>query len=498
MRNKLLTPTVASVALTGLLGAALLAPPATAAPPEIPGRDLAKKVTGERVWDHLEAFQEIADENGGNRAMGTPGYEASGAYVESVLQKAGYETERQYFEVEQFSVLDLTVEVPGVELEPRPMSYSTSTPDDGVTGMLVEPSVVTGCAAGDWGGIDATGMIALVSRGGCTFAAKSLNAAAAGAEAVIIYNNAAGALNGTLGGPDANFAPTVGVTQAEGDLILQAWEANPDLEVLFDLQTSLETKETFNVLAETRTGRDDNVVMLGAHLDSVDEGAGINDNGSGSAAILETAVQLSKGGPLNNKVRFAWWGAEELGLLGSWHYIEDLYVNSPEELEDISAYLNFDMIGSPNYTIGVYDANESTFEAPVTVPDGSVAVESIFTDYFDGIDQPWVDSPFSGRSDYQAFIEVGIPASGLFTGADGVKTEEEVDMFGGTAGILLDPNYHTPADDIDNVSMEALDIMSRAIGHAAQQLAWSTEDVNGEVGGGPGNAPEPPGKGLRR
>lgn len=337
-----------------------------------------------------------------------------------------------------------------------------------------------------------------MSRGGCAFAIKSVNAAAAGAAAVIIYNNAPGTLNGTLGAPGDEYAPTVGVTQAEGAAVLAAWAADPDLQVTFDLQTALETKQTFNVLAETRTGSDDNVVMVGAHLDSVEDGPGINDNGSGSAAILETAVQLAKGGPLNNKVRFAWWGAEELGLLGSWHYIEDLAANDPEALDDIAAYLNFDMVGSPNYTIGVYDANESTFDAPVTVPDGSAAVESIFTDYFDGIEQPWVDSPFSGRSDYQAFIEVGIPASGLFTGADGVKTDAEVEMFGGTAGILLDPNYHTPADDLSNVSMEALDIMSRAVGHATQQLAWSTELVNGEVGGGPGNAPHPPGHGKTR
>src|SRR5699024_9048885 len=115
-----------------------------------------------------------------------------------------------------------------------------------------------------------------------------------------------------------------------------------------------------------------------------------------------------------------------------------LQANDPAALEDIGAYLNFDMIGSPNYIVGVYDADESTYEAPVEVPAGSAAIEAVFTDYFDASGQPWVDSEFSGRSDYSAFINAGVPSSGLFSGADGTKTEDEVAMFGGTAGITYD------------------------------------------------------------
>lgn len=454
------------------------------------------QVTGEATYRHLEAFQRIADANDNTRATGTPGYEASGRYVEQQLRKAGYRTERQYFDVETFTVDEVAVSVPGVELEPVPFSYSSST-DGTVEAELVAPATPIGCTEADWGGVDPTGKIAVVSRGTCPFADKAVTAGELGASALIVYNNTTGTLNGTLSEPIETSAPAVGVTQEEGQALLAAM-ANGPVTGSFLLEATIAMQETFNVLAETRGGDPDNVVMLGAHLDSAPEGPGINDNGSGSAAILETAIQLAKGnrgkghahgkshkrqdrGPatINNKVRFAWWGAEELGLHGSNHYVADLQENDADALEDIAVYLNFDMVGSPNYVIGVYDADQSTYEAGVDVPEGSIQAEKVFTDYFDGIEQPWVDMEYSGRSDYAAFIDAGIASTGLFTGGDGTKTEEEVALFGGTAGITYDPNYHTAGDDISNVSMEALDINARAIGAVTRQLAYSTELING-------------------
>lgn len=491
MRRPLAGPTVASAALAGLLLAGALAPTAAAAPPEMPGKDLSKHVTGERVFRHLEAFQRIADAHG-SRATGTAGYEAAAAYVESVLRKSGYTPQRQYFTFEQTVVdaLSLTaagIEVPGPVL---PGQFAPQTPQGGVTGTLVQPSdeLGHGCTTDDWSGVDATDGVALVSRGTCSFGEKVLAAAAAGAGAVIIHNDVSGPLYPTLGGELPGAVPTVGISLEAAQAIRAALADGGEPVATYDYQAHVQELESFNILASTRTGDPDNVVMLGAHLDSVEGSAGINDNGSGVAAILETAVQLARSGPLDNQVRFAWWGAEELGLAGSAHYVQALAADDPDELDRIVTYLNFDMVASPNYTIGVYDADESTFEAPVPVPDGSVETEAVFTDYFDSIDQPWVDSPFSGRSDYLAFIAYGIPASGLFTGADAIKTEEEAEIFGGTAGLPLDPNYHSPADDLTNVDRTALDIMSRAIGHAAQRLAWSTEAINGVAPGGPGRS----------
>ncbi|QHC02284.1 M20/M25/M40 family metallo-hydrolase [Epidermidibacterium keratini] len=453
---------------------------------------MRKAVTLEAVTEHLEQFQAIADANDGNRGAGTSGYEASAQYVEQTLQAAGYETERQYFTFTyQETLADSLTEVSpeARDIEHVPMSYSPDTPEGGITADLATPTVATGCDASEYAGADVAGKIVLVSRGVCSFGQKSLAAAEAGAAAAVIYNNTDGVLNGTLGEPSDGYVPTAGITQAEGQTLLSKLAAGP-VVLNFTLQQLIEERETFNILAETATGRDDNVVMLGAHLDGAYEGPGISDNATGSAALLETAVQLAKVNKLNNKVRFAFWGAEELGLLGATHYVNDLVENNPTELDNIATYLNFDMVGSPNYIIGVYDADQSTYEAPVEVPEGSIATEAIFTDYFDSIGQPWVDTEFSGRSDYQPFIENGVASSGLFTGADDIKTEEEVAMFGGTAGIQHDPNYHTAADDINNYSPEAMDINSDAIAHAAITLAQDTSSINGVESNGKSGKPK--------
>lgn len=491
MRSRTAAATAAA-ATAALAITTLASSPAQAVNPNN-SKKMTQAVTVDNVHEHLEQLQAIADANDGNRGAGTSGYEASARYVEQTLRDAGYTTERQNFsfiyeEVHTSSLEEISPDARTVD--GVPMSYSQPTPAEGVTAELAAPTTAIGCTDGDYAGADVVDKIALVSRGECSFAQKAVAAKAAGADAVIIYNNTTGTLNGTLGGVDPAGAPATGVTQAEGQALL-AKMANGPVTMKMVLTKTLEERQTFNVLAETRTGRDDNVVMLGAHLDSVHDGPGINDNGSGSAGILETAVQLGKVNKLNNKVRFAWWGAEELGLLGSEHYVADLQENDPAALDDIATYLNFDMIASPNHIIGVYDANESTYEAPVEVPASSAATEQVFTDYFDADGQPWVDTEFSGRSDYSAFISAGVPASGLFTGADGTKTPEEVEMFGGEAGVIYDPNYHTPADDITNVNMDALDIMSDAIAHATITLAQSTKDINGKTSRGTSGKPGP-------
>lgn len=496
MRSRTAAATAAA-ATAALALTTLASSPAQAKEPDVSTR-MTQAVTVDNVHEHLEAFQEIADANDGNRGAGTAGYEASAAYVEKTLRGAGYTTERQdfpfiYEEVHDSSLTEVTPDARTVEA--TPMSYSQPTPAEGVSAELVAPTAPIGCTADDFAGADVTDKIAVIQRGECSFGDKAVAAKAAGADAVIIYNNEPGALNGTLGGVDPAGAPATGVTQAEGEAILDAMADGP-VTMKLVLTKTMEERQTFNIIAETTEGSDEDVVMLGAHLDGVHDGPGINDNGSGSAAILETAVQLKEvGGQHKNKVRFAFWGAEELGLLGSDHYVADLEANDPEGLDSILTYLNFDMVASPNHIIGVYDADESTYEAPVEVPDGSAATEKVLTDYFDDIDQAWVDTEFSGRSDYSAFINAGVPASGLFTGADGVKTAAEAATFGGTAGQAYDPNYHSPQDDIDNINMDALDVNSDAIAHATITLAEPIADPGTEEPGTdePGTAePEVP------
>jgi len=467
-------------AVAGIWGSGTGASAAVQAPPIDPA-EFANTVSTDAVMDHLEALEQIAIDNGGNRAFGTPGYTASADYIEPLLQEAGYVTTRQPFDTPLQTILAYELSLKGVPYLPPigvPMQGTTGTGPTAITTTLVRPvdPAVAGCAAADYAGVDATGHISIVNRGNCTFADKSAAAAAAGAAALIIVNNEDAPFLGDLGPAGTTpRVPTIGVSSSEGSAI----GSIGDVPLGFLLDETTQTISTFNLLAESPTGRDDNTVMAGAHLDSVKEGPGINDNGSGSAVLLETALQLAEQGDLNNQVRFAWWGGEEEGLLGSFHYVSDLVANAPTEVDQIATYLNFDMVGSPNYVMAVYDADQSSSPAPVEVPPGSVATEKLLTDYLDSIGQPWKDTAFDGRSDYLPFITAGVASSGLFTGAEGIKSPEEAARFGGTAGQQYDPNYHQAGDTVANISETALGIASRAIAFAIGSLANDTSLING-------------------
>lgn len=228
--------------------------------------------------------------------------------------------------------------------------------------------------------------------------------------------------------------------------------------------------ETFNILAQTVPAPAARVVMLGAHLDGVPGSPAINDNGSGVAALLEVARTVSQREGLSRAVRFAWWGAEEFSKsYGSRHYVKDLAKNDRAELERISAYLNFDMIASPNPVIGVYDARDSDPIHPVTT--GSTRIMDVFTDFFDSRRQPWIPTDWDYDSDQIAFVKKGVAAGGLYTGDSDRKTAKEARLFGGSAGRPCDPHYHRPGDDLGNVNPDVLGLMTEAITHAAIRLA---------------------------
>jgi aminopeptidase Y len=336
-------------------------------------------------------------------------------------------------------------------------------------------SDIRGCNASDFAGFPA-GNIALISRGACTFALKATNAYNAGASGVIIYNNIPGVLNGTLGNGFTLDISVTAVTQEVG----QQLAATPGLIMRLKTDTFRGTASTSNVIAETPGGNPHNVVMVGAHLDSVNSGPGIQDNGSGSAAILEVAEQMAKVKP-RNKVRFAWWGAEESGLVGSTYYVNNL---SQEELDKITLYLNFDMIGSPNHVFFIYDGDDSDGVGAGPGPAGSAQIEKLFESYYTQVGQPFKGTDFTGRSDYGPFIAVGIPAGGLFTGAEGIKTDEEAGTWGGTAGDQYDPCYHLACDTLNNVSLHALDVNSDAVAYATLQYAMNTQEISGVKGKG--------------
>jgi Zn-dependent M28 family amino/carboxypeptidase len=457
-------------------------------------QQLLSCVNGDDVFAHLEAFQAFADANGGTRASGTPGYDASADYVADLLSDAGYTVERQVFDFSLFTEISSSVVADGVSLDTQTFEYSGS-------GAVTDGNVIpvdldlglgntssSGCEASDFDGLDFSGPadIALMQRGACTFAAKAVNAQAAGAEAAVIFNQGNadgrfGIIGGTLGEGVVGTVtiPVVDLSYDDGVSLLSATNVSVAAE------TEIVTETTENVIADLPGVNPDNVVMAGAHLDSVLEGPGIQDNGSGSAAILAVALALGNNDKFTpqNTLRFAWWGAEESGLIGSEKYVFDPEFGlTNEEYFALAAYINFDMVGSPNFIYGVYDADESSFEATAPVPPGSAALEDLFEAYYSANDVPYEDSEFSGRSDYQAFIDVGIPASGLFTGAEVVKTPEQEAIWGGIAGESFDQCYHLACDTIDNVSAEAIEVNVDAIGYAVFHLAASTESVNGVEG----------------
>jgi Zn-dependent M28 family amino/carboxypeptidase len=227
----------------------------------------------------------------------------------------------------------------------------------------------------------------------------------------------------------------------------------------------------YNVLAQTKHGDPNSVLVLGAHTDSVEAGPGINDNGSGTIGILEVAKQLAKY-RVRNAVRFGFWSGEEEGLLGSTYYVEHL---SATERKKVKLYLNFDMIASPNYIYGIFDGDGGDFN--MTGPTGSGDIEKLYEDYFESIDQNYTSIAFNGRSDYDPFIQVGIPAGGIETGAEGNKTVEEQAQFGGQAGIAYDVNYHGSGDNVTNLQPEAWLINTKAIAHGVATYARSFSSV---------------------
>jgi Zn-dependent M28 family amino/carboxypeptidase len=453
---------------------------------------LRNAVNSTGILKHENELQRIANVNDGTRAASTPGYDASVKYVADKLRKAGLGVTEQQFE---FPFFEETGPSTFERLTPTARTYEKGKDYDlmefsgsgDVTGQIVptndivippgaqEGSSNSGCEASDFP-VETAGNVALIQRGTCDFVVKVENAAAAGATAAIIFNEGqegrTDIINGTLG--HSVKIPALDTTFAVGEELFKLASAG-STTVHIVTQTFTETRTTKNVIADYPGGRMDRTVVVGAHLDSVPEGPGINDNGSGTAGILEIALQMRK---LNikptNHVRFAFWGAEEEGLHGSTFYVNQL---SARDQKDIAVNLNFDMIGSPNFVRFVYDGDGSAFGT--SGPSGSATVEDVFNDYFASQGLQTEPTEFDGRSDYEAFINAGIPAGGLFSGAEDIKTAQEAAIYGGTAGVAYDGCYHQACDDISNLNKTSLDQLADAAAHATLAFAQTTSAVSG-------------------
>jgi len=321
-------------------------------------------------------------------------------------------------------------------------------------------ATTSGCEAADYAGF-AAGSIALVKRGTCSFGEKAAAAVTAGASAVIIMNEGQPGreetLTGTLGAPVTGGAavPVIGVSAAVGEALAAA--ASPTGRVVTDTHNT--PSSSYNLLFDTPGGDPARTVVVGAHLDSVPAGPGINDNGSGTAFVLALAEQLKA---LNitprNKVRFAFWGAEEAGLVGSTAYVADL---SQAQRDQLALDLNFDMLASPNYARLVLD--------------GDADIARAFQAFFAARGQATRPAALDGRSDYEPFRAVGVPVGGVAAGAEQVKQAFEVPLFGGTAGLAYDPNYHQAGDGRANLNLAGFKELADAAATVA--LGYATAET---------------------
>ena len=493
----------AAAAAVAVLVLLAVAPLASAAPPTDTSA-LRNAVTVVGIMGHQAALEAIANENifegVPTRATGTPGHEASVDYVVDKMRAAGFNVSLDPFEADIFFE-----QAPAAfqQTAPTPTTYQRYDGQDGVwytadfsgdgdaTAEAVavdfsEPTTTastsdSGCEPEDFVDDPVDGKVALLQRGTCDFGVKVENAQAAGAVAAVIFNEGTigaddriGIIIPTLAGYDATI-PVVGTDYATGRSLVDL--ANGDgvtLRVKVDGFVNQDV-QTNNVIAETPGGRSDRTVVVGAHLDSVYEGPGINDDGSGTATLLETAEQMhALGISPRNKVRFMFFSGEEQGLLGSTHYASQL---TKQQVQDISVMLDYDMLASGNYARFIYDGNGD--EQGFAGPKGSGVIEQVFKDWWDSQGLAYETIPFDGRSDYVGFTNRGIPAGGIFAGAEEIKTPEQVLLYGGTAGKPFDPCYHQLCDTLANISEQGLAEHKDAAVHAIVTFAQTTSAVNG-------------------
>ena len=437
---------------------------------------LRDKVTADAMMAHLSKLQDIANANNGTRAVGTPGYEASVDYVVNVLRGSGFDVQTPEFSARVFHGDKPVVTVGGKPVEAHALDFSLGTAPDGVSGPLVAAQANNlGCAASDYADLPLRGAVVLVDRGTCPFAQKEEAAAQRGAVAMIIADNVdEQQMGGTLGPTTEVKIPVLSVTRSVG-LQLRGQPGPTTIK----LNASAQSFRARNVIAQTKTGSATDVVMAGAHLDSVPEGPGINDNGSGVAAVLETAVRVGSSPSVHNALRFGFWGAEELGLIGSRNYVESLDLTA---LKNIALYLNFDMLASPNPGYFTYDGDQSLpadARGQPVVPEGSAGIERTLVAYLKSAGKTAQDTSFDGRSDYDGFTLAGIPAGGLFSGAEGKMSADQAKLWGGTADQPFDPNYHQKTDTLDHVDRTALGINGGGVAYA---IGLYAQDLGGHNG----------------
>jgi hypothetical protein len=461
---------------------------------------LVECIRPSELWQHLAAFQTIADRNPGpdghgNRDTGTNGYKESVQYVAGLMRRAGYTLtvqSYQYFVKEVVGVPEFSTSDENYVLM-RDWAVARLSGGGTVNASVQPGGSGNGCFASDFAGFVA-GNVALLQRGGCSFDAQVANSQAAGASAVVIYNT-----------PDAGqdqlgeFAdlgdhstvvparltrqasiPVIGVaTYSLGSELLQRYQSGNAPQIHIDIRMQPKSGTDYNLIAESPFGDPNHTVIIEGHLDSI-FGAGMLDNASGSTTILEIALKLAKTST-PNRLRYIWFGGEELGLLGSDYYTRHL---TSAERKLIAFDLDADVTATPNYDIYVADPATAcnVFQFPSNVVPQSKFSTKLWKDYFNSIGVVSQSAPFGNcGTDSNSFALIGIPDTGILTMQDCCKSQSEVNIWGGFQG-----NYegqipgndggccdqpHRWCDNLDNNDPLVLGAVSKATGYVTLQLA---------------------------
>ena len=448
-----------------------------------------------------------------SRNSGEPGYKASADYVAAKMAGWGYDVHLQHYTFPYFGYKS----IPTMS-ESSPTSQSFVVNTDFVTGNSVgsvagktvqpvggivlpptaTPSSASGCTTDDFNGFQA-GNIALIQRGNCNFGVKIQNATAAGAKGVIIFNEGNQSPDGRIGlfggiiedANDVLFVPQIPVAfvsfafgeELYNDYYVKKTPAVMSLSIDADYNLNA---DDWNVIADSKGGDPNHTVVIDAHLDAI-YGAGMLDNASGSVTILDLARMLKNVNPTNH-LRFIWFGGEELGLLGSQYYVSTL---SSNDLSHIGYDLDADVTATPNYTLGILDPAGKDLFSDATTADtfpnrvykASLIARDAGVDYLTS--QGYNHEFFSPEgTDAYEFNLAGIPASGVLTGQDCCKTQQEVDLFGGTTGQFEGFKYSTQGcvdnpflwcDNLYNNDFRIMTLVSRAFAVMTLQMAFDTK-----------------------
>jgi hypothetical protein len=456
------------------------------------------------LWKHLENLQKIADENPGakghgNRDTGTPGYRASVDYVAGLMRLAGYRVHIQSYPLKR----SVTIGAPQLTIDGHAFRDAKDWYVAGLSGSgFISASIAvprgrnrdseseTGCASADFHGFR-HGDVALLRRGICGFDTQIANAERAGASAAILYNDrvseTASTYRNHAGGKafraqlsrEARIPVAGALSYTLGaSLAARSLSDQPPAATL-NIRTEIKSGTDYNVIADSAFGDPSHAVVVDAHLDSI-YGAGILDNGSGSATILEIALNMANT-PTTNRLRYIWFGGEEIALLGSKYYTRHL---NKRDLRNIAFDIDADVTATPNYAVLIADPGHARAKDkfPPNVIPGSQIGNRAFLRYFRSIGIPARIASFGNDgTDSLSFSFAGVPNTGILTQQNCCKHDWEVRLWGGFTG-----NYEGEipgrnggcvdwprrwCDNLPNNNRAVLGVVSKAVAAVVLQIA---------------------------